>query len=183
MCGANGTAHKMMDQDKKDYDELKEQFTAQAQEIERWEAYEQELIDRAEVAEARVREQAQEIERLTREVAWIEPFKLSAKNNASFYDQMKERAEVAEARVQEIDGILDVLGIRDAEYDSVCYVKGLVDRIEQIHSEIAEREAATIERCAELADRIDTVNGIGDAIRALKDPTAAPPEPSESGFR
>jgi hypothetical protein len=40
-----------------------------------------------------------------------------------------------------------------------------------------------IERCAKVADRIDSVNGIGDAIRALKEPTAAPPTPAESGKR
>lgn len=34
----------------------------------------------------------------------------------------------------------------------------MADRIEQIR-------AVTFEECAELADRIDSVNGIGDAIR------------------
>jgi hypothetical protein len=53
------TAHKMMDQDKQDYDELKERFDAQAQEIEACNELAKEynaLAERAEAAEARARE-------------------------------------------------------------------------------------------------------------------------------
>jgi hypothetical protein len=82
------TAHKMMDQDKKDYDDLKERFDAQAQEVKRIKQMSlgsiyKEVADRLEAAEARVREMEADTKQLGAQAAATLKASLAAKEAAT----------------------------------------------------------------------------------------------------
>jgi hypothetical protein len=117
------TAHKMMDQDKEDYDELKERFEAQAQEIERLNVIPEDHGFRQLEKTRIMLAQAQEIEQLKE---WGKKFHEVGSANAqraaaaeaevkrikqmslgSIYKEATDRLDAAEARVRELMAKID----------------------------------------------------------------------------
>ncbi len=152
-----------------------------------------EAQDRLEAAEARLGEATARIETNARLIALLE----QEKRQACWYENAEHEGEkgrleanaatertlrlslegernAAEARVRELEE--DGRRVREIMNEEIACVRR--DR-EALKAELAAKEAVTIEWCATVADRIDSVNGIGAAIRAIKEPAAAPPAASE----
>jgi chromosome segregation ATPase len=159
---------------------LNEQWQAQAQEIERlnevWHPSEQAARNaeaRAEAAEAKVAEQAREIERLTAEAKdWHDA--ASALNGD--VTELGQRAEAAEARADTERTLrLSLEGERNAAEARVRELKDEIDRLQTVICCEQDRrdaiEVATIERCAAIVGD----HRVAARIRALAKESLTPP--------
>jgi chromosome segregation ATPase len=175
------TAHKMMDQDKQDYDDLKERFDAQAQEIERWtlsarnnaKFYDQ-AKERAEAAEARVREldglideATAMITKIQRERDAIEAATMRMKSDKAELvisrEDWRDRAEAAEARVKRLEVEIAIhceqrtklFNVASAAEARIRELEDTTMSVECLDAVRRDVEAATIERCAKEAERFN----------------------------